>query len=195
MDASNADAMAGVAERSRRRRPWLPACLAAHDLTVDDVQQLCYIVVEEIVEDAATLGLTPWPAADGHGRLRFDVAGVSDIAVGLRRLHTEVYLGWLGRRPRIGDVLAARIDHAAVRRSGGLWDRPLRELLSGPVYDMSKEARLVAKLALYAVRSDVLPPQWAENLGMASRAERNRRPAPVRPSLAGTAPDPPEPQR
>src|SRR4051812_29761046 len=51
------------------RRPWLPACLSAHGFSVETVQALSYVVLDEIVGNHATLTVSPWPAADGRGRL------------------------------------------------------------------------------------------------------------------------------
>ena len=171
-----------------RRRPWLPAGLAAHGLTSSDTAGFTYVVVEEMVEGVVDLALSEWPAADGLGRLRFAVDTVTDLAVREERLHAEVYRGWLSRRPRVGDVLAGPVVREALRTSGGTWEGPLSGLLPGPVYDLSREARLVAKLALYAVRSDILATEEADAYGMTAKAIQHRRPLPVRERVGEPAP-------
>jgi hypothetical protein len=176
--------MASAEERDAVRRPWLPACLAAHGLGVADAAALSYVVVDELVEAVATLGVHPWPAADGHGRLRFDGGDRHDVTVDADRLHTQLYRGWLARRPRVGDVFAVRIDEQQLPRvMARPWEEPLGTLLVGPVYDLGAEARKVARLALHAVRSDLLTAPEAKANRLAERALRNERPAPRRSAL------------
>jgi hypothetical protein len=154
-----------VDERAAVRRPWLPGCLSAppHRLTIADVRELSYLVVEEMVEDVTVVTVTPWPAADAYGRLRFDGAAEAEVAVPTAALYRELYRGRFSRRPRVGDVFAGRVDRGALATaSGGVWDEPLARLLPGPVYDLTAEARKVAKLAVYAVRSDILDNEEAE---------------------------------
>jgi hypothetical protein len=168
----------------RVRRPWLPGCLAAHGLTTATVTELSYLVVEEMVEDVTAITVSPWPAADAHGRLRFDNTDITEVAVPTAVLHTELYRGWLSRRPRIGDVFASRVERAALAEAAeGVWSGPLQRLLPGAVYDLSAEARKVAKLALYAVRSDILDPAEARATDLDGKAVRNDRPAPSRAHL------------
>lgn len=170
---------------ARIRRPWLPACLAAHGLTAqpgaDAVDRLTYLVLEEVVEGVAVLTAAPWPAADGHGRLRFPTAEVPEVAIAGDRLERELYEGWLDRSPRIGDVFAAPVDATVLAAAGtGLLEEPLARLLPGPVHDITAEARKVAKLALYAVRSDILDLDEAVANDMAALAVRDDVPAPRR---------------
>ncbi len=181
--------MEAADERDRVRRPWLPACLAAHGLNVEEASGLSYVVVEEIVESVATLRVYPWPAADGHGRLRF-APQLTEVAVGYPLLRTQLYRGWLSRNPRIGDVFAVRVDAAALDHMGDEPEvRALGRILLGPVYDLSAEARTVAKLALYAVRSDVFTATEAQRNRLAQRAVRNERPAGRRPPVQAVADD------
>lgn len=180
-------AVAADDPRDRVRRPWLPGCLAAHGLITATVTELSYLVVEEMVEDVTAVTVSPWPAADGHGRLRFDDPDVAEVAVPTAALHGELYRGWLGRRPRIGDVFAARVDRAALAEAAeGVWRGPLQRLLPGAVYDLSAEARKVAKLALYAVRSDVLDAAEAQANDLDVKAVRDDRRAPSRAQLDPT---------
>jgi hypothetical protein len=164
--------------RDAVRRPWLPGCLAAHHLSPDTVSVLSYLVVEEIVEDVTVITVWPWPAADGHGRLRFDASTVREVAVPTEVLDDQLYRGWPGRSPHIGDVFAARVDERVLEEAAhDLWPGPLELLLPDGLYDLSAEARKVAKLALYAVRADVLDPAEAVAYDMTVTAVRDDRPA------------------
>ena len=177
--------------RAERRRPWLPACLSVHGLGVDDVAGFSYLVVEEIVEDVAGVTVSPWPAADGNGRLRFAAADVPEVGIPVAQLHEELYVGWLDRLPRIGDVFAGPLDDSLLPAAAtSVWSGPLADLLPGPLYDLTQEARLVAKLAMYAVRSDILPMTRAEEYGMDDQAVRDRHWATMRerPGRAGRLP-------
>jgi hypothetical protein len=170
------------ADRDQLRIPWLPACLHEHGLDIESVQDLSYIVVEEIVEDVVTLTISPWPAADGHGRLRFDVAHVDELALPIQDLQTQIYQGWLRRRPHIGDVFAAIVDGEVLRSAGtrGLWVEPLERIVPGPVYDLSAEARKVAKLALYASITELLTEADVKEFNMEAKADRHATAAKVR---------------
>lgn len=144
-----------------RQVPWLPGQLRARNMTVNDAAKLSYIVVDEIVDDVATLAVHPWPVADGDGRVRFpDLDACRHATVSLRALKTELYSEWLQlqRDPRVGDVLGAILTDAA-RQALTRHDnakRQLRSLLTQPVYDLSQEARVAAKLAYYAAMTPVL---------------------------------------
>jgi hypothetical protein len=176
--------------RSAVRRPWLPACLAASGLTLERVQSMSYLVVEEMVEDIITITVSPWPAADGHGRLRFGETDVAEVAVPAAELYRQLYQGWLARRPHIGDVFAARVDREVLdAATQDVWDGPLGRLLPEGAYDLSAEARKVAKLALYAARSDILEHAEAVANGLDAKAVRNERPARYRPHLERSDPE------
>lgn len=173
-----------AAERDAVRRPWLPGCLAAHGLTPATVSELSYLVVEEMVEDVTALTVSPWPAADGRGRLRFADTDVDEVALRTEALHAQLYRGWLGRRPRIGDVFAGRVDLATLDEvADAVWTGPLARLLPDGVYDLSVEGRKLAKLAAYAVRSDILDAPEAKVNDLDAKAVRNDRPAPYRERL------------
>lgn len=170
---------------NRVRRPWLPACLAARGRTPEDVRALRYVVVDEVVGDDVGLTVSPWPAADGWGRLRFPEAGDRvEIGVSKARLVRELYRPLRRRRtPRVGDVFAVRLSPVAedlVATGEDLrWDRPLAALAEGPVYDLSQEARTVAKLALGAVAAPVISSQRAAAWDVDSRVDPIVRPAPA----------------
>lgn len=162
-------------ERAAARRPWLPGCLSIppHRLTTADVRELSYLVVEEMVEDVSVVTVTSWPAADAYGRLRFDGTAV-EVAIPTDALYRQLYRGRLRRRPHVGDVFAGRVDRDAVAATpGGVWGQPLAHLLRGPVYDLSTEARKVAKLAVYAVRSDILEAEEAQANLMLTKVQQS----------------------
>lgn len=155
-------------------RPWLPACLEKHGFTKDTVQSLSYLVVEEVVEDVTAITISPWPVADVAGRVRFEPAEPAEVAVTTKMLYDQVYRNWLHRKSRVGDVFAARVERDVLpEATEGVWSGPLARLLPGPVYDLTKEARTVAKLALYAVRGDILMRGEATANALLERAVRN----------------------
>jgi hypothetical protein len=138
------------------RRPWVPACLAK-EFTADDVGGLVYVVVDEMVGDHVGLTINPWPYADADGRLRFpDRDQAFELALSKEDLAEQLYqpLG-LERSPRVGDVFALRLSERGrdllARGEDVHWRDPVRELMVGRIYDISHEARKVAKLALYAM--------------------------------------------
>lgn len=155
-------------------RPWLPACLEKHGFTKDTVQSLSYLVVEEVVENVTAITISPWPVADVAGRLRFEPAEPAEVAVTTKMLHDQVYRNWLHRKSRVGDVFGARVERDVLEEATeGVWSGPLARLLPGPVYDLTKEARTVAKLALYAVRGDILMHDEATANALLDKAVRN----------------------
>lgn len=163
------------------RTPWLPAGLAAHGFDVGSVQALSYLVVEEIVDDVASLTVTAWPAADRHGRLRFDLGHVAEFAVGLDHLRAHLYQGWLGRAPRIGDVFGAEVDHEQLAATHGRL-QTLERLVPGPVYDLSAQARTVAKLAFFAAVAPLFSGDEVRRYRMDEQAEHETD-IPVRPRV------------
>lgn len=164
-------------------RPWLPSCLSQHGLEVDDVARLTYVLVEERVGDDVGLSLLPWPAADRRGRIRFRrLEERLELGLTTEELCRQLYAGWLQRAPRIGDVFAAEADTAALeelRDLEGPWTRPLGDLFPGAVYDVSAEARKVAKLAFYASVAPVLDAEEADAWRLTELADEVADPAPV----------------
>ena len=139
--------------------PWLPGTLRASGLTINDAKRLSYIVVDEIMDDVATLAVHSWPVADDQGRVRFpDLEACRHAAVSLQALKSLLYQHWLKRDPRVGDVFGAVISDAAkralIRRDDTRWQ--LRSLLTPPIYDLSQDARIATKLAYYAAMAPVL---------------------------------------
>ena len=147
-----------------QRRPWLPGSLATA-FTSDTVTGLMYLAVDEVLGGLVTLAVSPWPQADGLGRLRFAGSGSrGHLIVHRAELQRQIYEGWLRREPRVGDVLAAPVDPAVEARLAAgadvILDASLRllDVLAGEeVYDVTVEARRVAKLAYYAASAPVAP--------------------------------------
>ena len=170
-------------------RPWLPAGLKQHGFTRATVQRLTYIVIDEIVGEDAGLSLMAWPVADSRGRLRFrELDDRVELGLTVEDLRRQLYRGWRRRSPRIGDVFAARPEPgvAAELEAGyeGQWGRSLTDLFPGPVYDVTGEAREVAKLAYYASVTAVLEHGEAEAWDL-PKPSGPARPAPVRRSTGG----------
>jgi len=154
------------------RRPWLAPALSGKGL---DVTTLTYIVVDEIVGGIVGLSLSPWPAADSRGRLRFDVEDdPTHVAV-----HDEILCEFLNdhglpfvppegagdpdSRPLlIGTTLAAQVRLT----SATLWRKPLSRWIPGSIYDISANARELAKLAYYASVAELWEQKRAEDLGL-----------------------------
>jgi hypothetical protein len=168
---------------------WLPMSLREAGHTLGSVGRLSYIVVDEIVDDVVTLAVHAWPVADAAGRVRFpDLAACRHVAVSLHVLQTQLYRGWLTRAPRLGDVFGAVLTEGARRRlavdDDVRWRRGLHALLETPVYDLSADARVVAKLAYYAAMAPVLAKKEVDRWGLAEKAEPPVAEAKVRSDLA-----------
>lgn len=172
--------------------PWLPAPLKAHGFTVETVQELTYIVLDEMVGEDVGLALWPWPVADTEGRLRFRrIDERCEVGMTTEDLQRELYAGWRARQPRVGDVFAARADDKAldeVRSGDEIWKRPLADLFPGPIFDITVEARFVAKLAYYASVTPIMrggePSRWD-----LPRPQRTTSAAPVRANVPKRARD------
>jgi len=173
---------AGAAEV---RRPWLPAALRAHGWSQDTVGTLTYLVVDEIVGSSATLLLSAWPWADVQGRVRFAVDdSTRGVTVDVHALEHALYRGWLDRQPRIGDVFAAvvpqEVHDLQEPDEAPQWDRPIADLVDGPVHDLTPEGRTVAALADPALVSSVLPAVEASRLGLTGQPDGEAARAPRR---------------
>jgi hypothetical protein len=151
---------------------WRPSALGRANPV-----ELRYLVVEEILGASIGLTLSPWPHVDAAGRLRFPIGKTQSLAID--RQSFERYLGKhrrprnLRRRPlRIGDVFAVKVSEAALAAVGAELEQPTQfrpllpagEWLRGNVYDLTAEAREVAKASFYAAVSDPLTPSQAAGL-------------------------------
>ena len=132
------------------RRPWRPPSLKRKAV---DPQSLTYLLVDEIVGDVAGLSLSGWPAADPKGRLRFDVEGNPlHLFVG-----TEAFQSFLvsqgvrkeERGLRVGDAFAVQIVKTPTADSV----EPLTTWVRA-IYDVTRDARYVAKLMFYGAITD-----------------------------------------
>ena len=96
---------------------WQPEGL---DLPGATLKTLSYVVVDEVVEEAARLSVSAWPRVDEAGRLRF--AGDErprSVRADLRQLRNFVKTNRAdgGSRPsrlRMGTVLAVRVDKSVL---------------------------------------------------------------------------------
>ncbi len=137
-------------------RPWEAPSLSGQGV---DPAGLRYVAVDEIVGDRVGLSISGWPGADAVGRLCFPIAeGVAEAVVSAETLCRFLEGSNLrfaprlsgplprGRRElRVGTVLAARVKSS----DGEEWGEPLSDWLEEPVYDITKDARYVAKLAYW----------------------------------------------
>lgn len=150
---------------------WAPEDL---QLPVAELTALSYVVVEEIVGQVALLRRWPWPEVDLLGHLVWldDHEHDSDAAaIALMLLRAQLYApNRLKRRPRCGDTFAARssagFDWQAEREVSDL-----RELLKGPVYDISAVAREAAKIS-YNAGLGAVPP--VEKVSEQAKAQQDR---------------------
>jgi hypothetical protein len=138
-----------------------------------------YVVVDEIVDTAVGLRVSPWPVVDNRGRLRFPRSGRrAEVGVSLGKLHSFIrkhrrvggrrpgsYPEELRRRPvRIGDVFAVRCKPNTSWPVGD--DLAPQEWIQPPVWDLSADAREQAKTAFYAAVAPTLRPKESMRLGL-----------------------------
>ena len=140
---------------------WQPQGL---DLPGATLGKLSYVVVDEVVENAARLSVSAWPSVDEAGRLRFEGGErPRSVPADLRQLRTFVKANRAGGgRPsqlRMGTVLAVRVDKSVLpkpesneemREHATLEPRRPDEWMQPPVYDVTGAARDKAKEAFYA---------------------------------------------
>jgi hypothetical protein len=143
-------------------RLWKPDRLP---LEGNEFRRLSYVVVDEIVEDAARLSVSSWPRVDEQGRLHFERAerarSVRADVKELRRFVSASRADRGGDPPRVrtGTVLAVRVDKSVLPEPES--DEEMREQanpdpphpgewMEPPVYDVSADARDKAKEAFYA---------------------------------------------
>ena len=153
------------AAEDANHRPWRPTSLLQLTGTRRpvDVSTLSYLVVEEILRpEGVGLSLAHWPFADANGSLWFPDDVPTMVGVNERTLHDylsehRIVVGARAardRRLRVGDTFAASVRWP---EEGAPWPQQLEEWLEPPVYDLTVEARKVAKLAYYAGVAAVWP--------------------------------------
>ncbi len=181
--------MASTRRRSGKSGPWRPESIGELGLTDDDLRALSYVVIDEVVGPVAALEVSAWPAADRAGRIRFEAAAVGDLVVPVDELAKRLYRGWLRRAPRVGDVLATRLDRGLVTKLRAGNDVvvgqavDLGEVLAHEVYDVSGDARTVAKIAFHAAATRPIPRAEAERrhqLDTVPKPTRRARPGKVK---------------
>ena len=140
---------------------WQPEGL---DLPGATLKTLSYVVVDEVVENAARLSVSAWPSVDEAGRLRFEGGErPRSVPADLRLLRNFVKSNRAGGgRPsqvRMGTVLAVRVDKSVLpepesneemREHASSKPRRPDEWMEPPVYDITGAARDKAKEAFYA---------------------------------------------
>ncbi len=145
--------------------PWKPAGV---DLPDEELWQLAYIVVDEIVEGTADLSVSPWPAVDDRGRLVFANEPARSVQADVAAL--SKYFQRIEFRPgkppddlRMGVAFAARVRTGQLETAGGV-RRPPSAWLVPPVYDIRSPARDKAKEAFYAAVAPTLSEREAERI-------------------------------
>lgn len=148
-----------------QHRPWDPRHPQAKEL-VNEYDRLVYVVIDEIIEDWVGLSVSLWPHADDHGRLRFlDPMGAVDLGTRYKDLRGFLAFGNRPSEPRIGQSFAARVksgtaadvvERLRAQSEHGEDTTDLGQLLERPV-DLTKQARMLARLALYGALLSTLP--------------------------------------
>jgi hypothetical protein len=149
--------------------PWQPPSLAGVA-----VEELLYVVVDELEGPSVGLAVSWWPRVDESGRVRFpDGAWM----LGADRQTFERFLAGhrrpreLADRPlRIGDVFAVRAIRDALDRLREELEEQRRlepfldpaDWLRPPVYDITSDAREAAKASFYAAVTPTLGPREAD---------------------------------
>ena len=140
---------------------WQPEGL---DLPGATAEKLSYVVVDEVVENAARLSVSAWPSVDEAGRLRFEGGErPRSVPADLKQLRKFVKAkragGGRSSQIRMGTVLAVRVDKSVLpepesneemREHASSKPRLPDEWMEPPVYDITGAAREKAKEAFYA---------------------------------------------
>jgi hypothetical protein len=147
------------------RRPWRPPGL---DVSDEELATLSYLVVDEIVEDAVDVSVSPWPGVDDRGRLVF-----ADEPARSAQASPSALLRYLRRvdfRPgpapaalRMGDAFAARVRPGRLEAAERAVLAPSAWLVP-PVYGIGSAARQKAKEAFFAAVAPTLSEAEAEQL-------------------------------
>ena len=164
-------------------RPWTPPGVPEEMVAG---KRLSYVVVDEIAGDTVTLAISAWPGSDTEGRVRFeepagDEPACIHLLVHRKELHAVLYEPSLKREPLAGDTFAAEVGNVvreALDEDGDVvLDDTMRlaEALPGRIFDLTKEARNVAKLAFFAAVGGTRRHRHAQALGQAPRPAAGRR--------------------
>jgi hypothetical protein len=152
-------------------KPWRPDVLAG-----TSTRGLRYVVVDEIFSTLAELSMSLWPVIDTRGRLRFPEGQAIHLEADAERMrrylrrHRQPRSG-AGRDLRTGDTFGVKVEaRSLVAFLKGRDTAPLSpaerkrtldpatwDWLRPPVYDLSAEARVAAKLAYYGALTEPLP--------------------------------------
>ena len=177
-------------EPRRRLVAWRPDGLSPDLLPAEHWDALWYLVVDEIQEQVAVLVVSPWPALDDRGRLRFareedqvrvalTVGALRDFLSEQRIPVVQVMEGEeaeraLRERPlAVGDAFAA--DLAFVPDEDGLDIKDPSGWIVGPVLDISAEMREAAKAQTSAAAAGPLTEDEVESIE-AEHAEEDESP-------------------
>jgi hypothetical protein len=143
------------------------------------LERCLYVVIDEIIGEAVTLLVSPWPRRDRRGRVRFDL-GRREEAVGVRQDQLRAFLS--RRRPTvslsglnsradvvelserglaIGDAFAVELAHAEawLLHRGELSPEGIEA-----VYDITPVARDLARASFYAAVAPTLEPDEVDRL-------------------------------
>jgi hypothetical protein len=158
-------------EKPEPAAPWRPSGLERLGAELEALVaagKLVYVVVDELDAGIASLVVSRWPHVDGLGRLRFDLERDVHLAVdaeALQRLLEERVplvpggAGAVGEELRsrpllVGDVFGACLVEVPADERDAPLD-PAR-WLSGPIVDVSADAREAAKVQYHAAVAGVL---------------------------------------
>jgi hypothetical protein len=152
-------------------RLWRPLLLARVA-----VEELIYVVVDEIEGSAAGLSVSDWPRVDELGRIRFPGGARmlgADRATFERFLARHRQPRELRERPlRVGDAFAVRPLPGALEQARDELEQQRRlepfldpaRWINPPVYDITADAREAAKASFYAAVTPTLEPEHAREL-------------------------------
>ncbi|MFE1870280.1 hypothetical protein ACFW9N_05150 [Streptomyces sp. NPDC059496] len=162
-------------------RWWDPESIDdGHSLNVASIMEkwsgyaFSYAVVEEVEAGIVSLELSPWPELDEEGSPEFSDArgsglGCSEdgepvrilevISQSLEEIPIERFGQSLNARPvRVGDVFGVAIDPRELPSAPGrpLEGKKLESAIRSPLYDVTAEARTLARIALLTSLSPAL---------------------------------------